>query len=126
MINNYQQFGYNAGRLWNAVNNAGDISEKDLMESTNLREYEICMAIGWLARENKIKKDGDRYSINNTNLTYEIGTNAGKIWRCLHQEGISNVHKLLDKTNLSYREFYQAIGWLSRENKIKINLDEIK
>ena len=126
MINNYQQFGYNAGRLWNVINNVGCISEEEMMDLTNLREYEVCMAIGWLAREDKIRKDGEQYSISNTNLTYEIGENAGKIWRCLYQEGVEDAHTLLDKTNLSYREFYKAIGWLSRENKIKINLDKIK
>jgi hypothetical protein len=123
MINTYHQFGLNAGRLWEAIRNSdNNISKDELMKYTDFREYELYIAIGWLARENKIKKEGESYSIDDTNLTYEIGTNAGILWHVLYNEGQLNINEILDKTNLNYQDLYQAIGWLSREDKIKIEL----
>ena len=51
----------------------------------------------------------------NTNL---IGANAGKIWETLHQNQSLTQHQLMKKTGLDNERFHQAIGWLSRENKI--------
>ncbi len=47
-----------------------------------------------------------------------FGTNAGKIYDVLNFEGPQVQTKLQKKTNMRDEEFYGAIGWLSRENKI--------
>jgi hypothetical protein len=47
-----------------------------------------------------------------------FGINAGQIWDILTAEGPQVQTKLLKKTNLTESEFYGAIGWLARENKI--------
>jgi len=47
-----------------------------------------------------------------------FGNNAGKIYDILNFEGPQVQTKLQKKTNLRNEEFYGAIGWLARENKI--------
>jgi hypothetical protein len=47
-----------------------------------------------------------------------FGNNAGKIYDVLNFEGPQVQTKLQKKTNLRNEEFYGAIGWLARENKI--------
>jgi hypothetical protein len=47
-----------------------------------------------------------------------FGINAGQIWDILNNEGPQVQTKLLKKSNLTESEFYGAIGWLARENKI--------
>ena len=47
-----------------------------------------------------------------------FGNNAGKIWDILDMEGPQVQTKLMKKTNLRNEEFFGAIGWLARENKI--------
>ena len=47
-----------------------------------------------------------------------FGNNAGTLWDILNTNGPQVQTKLLKKTNLRNEEFYSAIGWLARENKI--------
>ena len=47
-----------------------------------------------------------------------FGNNAGKLWDTLNTDGPQVQTKLLKKINLRHEEFYSAIGWLARENKI--------
>jgi len=47
-----------------------------------------------------------------------FGNNAGKLWDILNTNGPQVQTKLLKKINLRNEEFYSAIGWLARENKI--------
>ena len=47
-----------------------------------------------------------------------FGNNAGKLWDTLNTEGPQVQTKLLKRANLRNEEFYSAIGWLARENKI--------
>ena len=47
-----------------------------------------------------------------------FGTNAGKIYDVLNFEGPQVQTKLQKKTNMRDEEFYGAVGWLARENKI--------
>ena len=47
-----------------------------------------------------------------------FGHNAGKIWGTLCTDGPQVQMKLIKKTNLHDDEFYGALGWLARENKI--------
>ena len=47
-----------------------------------------------------------------------FGNNAGRLWDILNTDGPQVQMKLLKKTDLRNEEFYSAIGWLARENKI--------
>lgn len=45
--------GANAGKIWNALQN-GALSSKALKKATKLKEAELNLALGWLAREGKL------------------------------------------------------------------------
>ena len=60
------------------------------------------------------------------NLTTKFGENAGKIWHTLEQAGYSDEDQLQETTKLSKKEFYAGVGWLARENKIKIENEHYK
>lgn len=45
--------GANAGKIWNALQN-GALSTKALKKATKLKEAELNLALGWLAREGKL------------------------------------------------------------------------
>lgn len=47
------KIGANAGLVWNALQN-GPLSTKAVKKATKLKEADLNMAYGWLARENKI------------------------------------------------------------------------
>ena len=47
-----------------------------------------------------------------------IGKNAGTIWTLLNGKEKEEVAKLKKESKLSEAEFWTAIGWLSRENKL--------
>jgi hypothetical protein len=106
MIDIVEEFGLNAGRVWKALNVRGILDETQLMEESSLRKNELFAAIGWLARENKIKKDGDCYKLDNTNLTRKIGTDAGTIWNVLTKEGNSDSKNISKMTNLDEKDTY--------------------
>ncbi len=50
--------------------------------------------------------------------TENFGKDAGKIWVTLNRYGPLNVNSLQKNTKLSENNFYAAVGWLARENKI--------
>ncbi len=52
------------------------------------------------------------------NIIDQFGQNAGKIWRTLKSNGALTKKEVIKETNISLRDFYAAIGWLARENKI--------
>lgn len=126
MINTIEQFGRNAGKVWNVLKRNISLTDLELIELTSLREYEVYIAIGWLARENKIRKDENKYKLDTSNLEFEIGENAGLIWNLLNNEGDLHINKLLSKLRIDEKDIYSAVGWLSRENKIKIKKDIYK
>ena len=45
--------GAHAGKIWNALQN-GALSSKALKKATKLKEAELNLALGWLAREGKL------------------------------------------------------------------------
>lgn len=48
-----------------------------------------------------------------------IGKNAGIIWNVLHESNEKvEVARLKKESHLTDDEFWAAIGWLSRENKL--------
>jgi hypothetical protein len=113
------EFGQNAGKVWQMLNEKGPLSETKLINSTFLKEHQLCAAVGWLARENKICRNGTIYKIGTTNLVEKIGMNAGKIWSVLSkQQTDADVSSLARLTKVDINDVYAAIGWLARENKI--------
>lgn len=50
---NVELIGANAGKVWNALQN-GALSSKALKKATKLKEAELSLALGWLAREGKL------------------------------------------------------------------------
>ena len=49
----------------------------------------------------------------------QIGENAGIIWKIIN-DGITDkeIDRVLKESKLKKKEFYMALGWLARENKI--------
>jgi len=119
MINIIEEFGRNAGELWKALKTQGPLPETKLMENARLQEDEFYVAIGWLARENKVCKTGPLYKLGETNLTNKVGADAGKVWKVLETRGKVDVLDIANITQLDEREVYSALGWLARENKIE-------
>lgn len=48
----------------------------------------------------------------------EIGNNAGRVWKVLNNGGCWTAEELKEKTGLSAKELWTAIGWLARENQL--------
>jgi hypothetical protein len=48
----------------------------------------------------------------------KFGQSAGKIWNTLNKYGVLTESTLKKNTRLTDKEFYAAVGWLARENKI--------
>ena len=47
-----------------------------------------------------------------------FGKYAGKIWAAFNTNDSLTESKLMEKTGLTEKELYSAIGWLAKENKI--------
>jgi hypothetical protein len=48
------------------------------------------------------------------------GRNAGIVWRTLNEKGQLGLRELSKHSKLSMLEVNGAIGWLARENKVKL------
>ncbi len=118
------EFGMNAGKVWKALNSWGSRTESQLIENTRLSAKEVHAAIGWLARENKIYKDGKLFKLGETNLTVKVGENAGKIWYVLHTQGEADILHISKLAQMDERDTYSALGWLAREGKINTKASE--
>jgi hypothetical protein len=119
MINIIEEFGRNAGKIWETLCSQGPQTEKKLMSTTGLKTHEFYAAVGWLARENKICKIDMTYQIGDTNMTEQIGQNAGKIFTMLETMKEMDVTEIPDLTRIKPMDAYSALGWLARENKIE-------
>jgi hypothetical protein len=120
MSNVIDEFGQNAGKVWQALNVKGPLSETKLINTTFLNEHQVHAAVGWLARENKICQNGAIYKIGGTNLEGKIGFNAGKVWTTLaKQQSDVGISSLAQLTRINVNDVFAAIGWLARENKIE-------
>jgi len=114
-----EEFGQNAGKVWQALNENGPLSETKLINTTFLNEHQVHAAVGWLARENKVCQNGTLYKIGGTNLEGKIGFDAGKIWTVLSKQQTDvDISSLARLTKIDVKDVYAAIGWLARENKI--------
>ena len=119
MIDIIEEFGRNAGELWKTLNALGPLPETKLMENARLQEDEFYVAVGWLARENKICKTGPLYKLGETNLIAKIGSDAGKVWKVIDTRRKIDVLDIANILQIEEREVYSALGWLARENKIE-------
>ena len=114
-----EEFGQNAGKVWQALNENGPLSETKLINTTFLNEHQVHVAVGWLARENKVCQNGTVYKIGGTNLEGKIGFDAGKIWTVLSKQQTDvDISSLARLTKIDVKDVDAAIGWLARENKI--------
>ena len=53
-----------------------------------------------------------------------IGLNAGKVWEALNAADGMGVKQLKKVTKLKDKELFAALGWLAREDKIEIAVDD--
>jgi hypothetical protein len=126
IINSFEQ---SVGKVWKALNSKGPLTENKLIWGTKLENNMFYNAVGWLARENKISKEGDTYKLGETNLTSKIGKDAGKVWRVLDTWGEVDVISISRLARIEEEDASSAIGWLAREGKIEgraINAEENK
>jgi len=54
----------------------------------------------------------------------KIGTNAGRIWRFLSQNGESSIVEIRNALSMKASDVSLALGWLAREDKIHFFEDE--
>ncbi|MBU1941116.1 MAG: winged helix-turn-helix domain-containing protein [Candidatus Thermoplasmatota archaeon] len=117
-----EEFGLHAGRVWQALHDHGPLTKDELLEITCLRNTEFHAAVGWLARENKILVDGCVFCLDETNLTSDIGTHAGNVWKLLQTWREVNVAHISEYLDMEEADTYSALGWLAREGKIHISV----
>ncbi len=48
------QIGENAGKIWKTLNESGEMTMTQVKKKATLNDLEINMALGWLAREEKV------------------------------------------------------------------------
>ncbi len=53
-------------------------------------------------------------------MIHQIGEIAGKVWMFLKQNGESNLNQLKKGLKADPNLILQAIGWLAREDKLRI------
>lgn len=53
-------------------------------------------------------------------LRNDIGINAGTIWRLLSEKGKLSLDEICELTSYKESFVYLALGWLSKENKIRL------
>ncbi len=126
-----KQIGINAGKIWDILNNNGPQNQSNIIKKTKLQLKDFYSAVGWLARENKISRNGVYYRLGDTNLTEKIGEDAGKIWKALENQGELYVTSIPKIAQIKIQNAYSALGWLARENKIEgktigVNSNQIK
>ena len=122
MRSKIEKFGINAGKIWDVLNVKGALNKKKILETTKLNNKDFYLALGWLARENKIyREEKNNYRLDETNLTGEIGKIAGRIWKIIDiwdEVDMTSIKKL---SGANDNQIYSGIGWLAREEKIKID-----
>ena len=119
------KFGEDAGKIWTTLSQNGCLHKNELITITKLKDEEFQTGLGWLARENKISREEDNFfKLDSTNLTKEIGTQAGRIWKILDIWGEVDFTSITRLSDLNEEEVHRALGWLAREGKIHVNDDK--
>lgn len=111
-------FGLNAGKIWNALNKHGPLTQNKLMKTTKLKKEDFYSAIGWLARENKICLNDNYYSLGETNFSKNIGEDAGKVYTLLNTYTEIDLTYIPKLTGITLDDTFFALGWLAKEGKI--------
>ncbi len=111
-------FGGQAGAVWQILHVRGPLTESELLDLSHLSQPQLYAAIGWLARENKIRKENDTFQLGETNLIPSIGKDAGKIWRTLEIWGEVDAQSLSRLSRIVEQDVFSAVGWLAREGKV--------
>jgi len=57
-------------------------------------------------------------------MNEKIGSDAGRLWTVLNENGIKTVKEVKKLTKLTDKEIYAAIGWLAREEKLTFEQKE--
>lgn len=55
-------------------------------------------------------------------MSNTIGEAAGIVWQYLDKNGPSSANKIMTETGISKNEVQRAIGWLSKEDKLTIEM----
>lgn len=55
-----EKIGINAGKVWTALDTSGRQNAKDLKKTTKLTEKDLYAALGWLAREGKVRLEEEQ------------------------------------------------------------------
>ncbi|MFA6052926.1 MAG: winged helix-turn-helix domain-containing protein [Methylobacter sp.] len=55
-------------------------------------------------------------------MSNTIGETAGKIWKYLDKNGATSVSKITTETGINKNDIQRAIGWLSKEDKLSIEM----
>ena len=125
MKNIINEYGINAGKIWEALNANGSLDQMKLIRNTKLKNDEFYSAVGWLARENKINRQnttrGSIYVLGETNLIAKIGEDAGRVWTTLTTWGENDASAIAKYSRIESDEVYAALGWLARADKIEVN-----
>lgn len=108
----------NVGKLWYTLNSEGKATEQKIIKDIKIKNNIFYGAVGWLARENKIRQENNYYILGETNLTQKIGKNAGKVWLVLDTWGEVDITSITKLARINEKDVFFAIGWLAREGKI--------
>lgn len=55
-------------------------------------------------------------------MSNTIGDAAGAVWEYLDKNGPSSVNKVTTETGINKNDVQRAIGWLSKEDKLSIEM----
>ncbi|MDO9169408.1 MAG: winged helix-turn-helix domain-containing protein [Methylobacter sp.] len=55
-------------------------------------------------------------------MSNTIGDAAGAIWNYLEKNGPASVNKVTTETGINRNDVQRAIGWLSKEDKLSIEM----
>lgn len=55
-------------------------------------------------------------------MSNTIGDAAGIVWNYLDKNGASSVNKVTTETGINKNDVQRAIGWLSKEDKLSIEM----
>lgn len=120
---NTHLIGINAGKVWDVLQKNQSLTQHQILKATGLDADKFHQAVGWLSREDKIRKDGEFFSLSETNLTATIGSNAGLVVGVL-EDLTESVEGLEQLTRIQSDEFQQAVGWLAREGHFQAPTDK--
>lgn len=70
------EIGNNAGKVWHALKETTELTLPQLAEKLHLSLSDTALAVGWLARENKIfirKKDNDIWVSEKADIMFSFG-----------------------------------------------------